>query len=356
MLLLAVVAGVAVVFLQPLLWHLQTGNWFEWGYRNEGFHWDRPEFIEVLFGFRRGLFLWTPIFLLPVISILLLWRYDRVRSAAALGYFAANLYVISAWWIWYYGSGFGSRVFIDHYPVLVIPMALVLSRWSSGAWMAARLFMVLCILLHLAQFTQYHLGVFDYENMDRAKYRYTFLRFGEDFREQLGGKDQAPPFNPNGMSPVLMEGTDLERSSQLWRGGRIAWDDRAYSGKHVAVYDADTEFGPAFEVPPGTLPLGREIFLEVAFMRYEARARDSFHAIGVVDITDASGNTVHYLSWRMNDLPGQQDDHWERIQYRLPLPAMERGGTLRFYLWNQDGKGEFLVDDLFARVWAVDPH
>ena len=353
---LAALAGALVVFLQPLLWCLQTGNWFEWGYRNEGFHWGSPEFLNVLFSFRRGLFVWTPLFLLHALAIFLLWRYDRFRSTWAMVYAAVNLYVISAWWIWYYGSGFGSRVFIDHYPVLAIPLALWLQRQDNATWTAARLFMVLCIALHLAQFAQYHLGVFDHESMDRDKYRYTFLRFGPEYRDQWGGNDQAPPFHPKGMTAVLMESTDLERPARYWRSGRIEWDHRAFSGRHVAVYDDTTHFGPTFEATTKELPTGRELFLEVGLQRYEARARDSFTALGITEIDNAQGERIFYRSFRMNDLPGQVDEHWKRQAYRIPIPALEEGDTLRFYIWNQGGKGRFLLDDLFMRVWAVNPY
>ncbi len=352
---LALLAGAAVVFIQPLLWYLQTGNWFEWGYRKEGFHWDRPEVMNVLFSFRRGLFVWTPVMLLPVLCMVLLWRHDRVRSMASIIYFTLNLYVISAWWIWYYGSGFGSRVFIDHYPVLVIPMALVMHHWNTRWWTVARTVFCLCIALNLAQFVQYHRNILHHESMDREKYLYTFLRFGEEYRGQLGGNDQVPPFDPKGMTAVLMESTDLERPAKYWKGGRVERLDKAFSGRHVAVYDAQNEFGPTFEAAAGTLPTGRELFLEVGFQCYEAKARDSFHAIGVTAIHTGDSITF-YRSFRMNDLPGQLDDHWRRCSYRIPMPALQEGETMRFYLWNQDGRSRFMVDDLFLRVWAVNPY
>ena len=123
------VFGVLLVLLiQPLLWHAQTGRWFEWGYRGEGFYWDDPKIMGVLFGIRRGVFVWTPVLIAAVLSMLLLWRHDRTRSAFTALYWAVNTYVISAWWIWYYGGGFGHRAFIEHYAVFAIPLAIILDR------------------------------------------------------------------------------------------------------------------------------------------------------------------------------------------------------------------------------------
>lgn len=113
------------------LWFAQTGNFVEWGYTNEGFYWTRPEVLKVPAGFRRGLFLWTPLMLLVAICAVLLWRTDKQRSAWAMVYWVVIIYIISSWWIWYYGGGFGSRVYIDHFSQCwCCP-----SRWScnSGA-------------------------------------------------------------------------------------------------------------------------------------------------------------------------------------------------------------------------------
>ena len=355
-LVLAGLAGASVVALQPLLWHLQTGHWLEWGYRNEGFHWGRPEIIEVLFGLRRGLFLWTPILILPALCAVLLWRVDQMRSAFSLIYWSVNTYVIASWWIWYYGSGFGSRVYIDHFPVLVIPMALVLQHASRRWWITARIFIVLCMALFLAQYTQYHTGILHHEHMDRAKYSATFLRFGEAHRDRLGGKWEAPPFNPKGMEAVLLDATDMERSSAHWRDGHVVERPEAYSGSRVCVFDAEHEFGTMFSAAAGSLPTGRELYLEVGFECYEERAGDSFEALAIASIQRPDESFAHYGSFRMNATPGTRDSTWRHLEYRIPLPALAEGESLSFYLWNPEGGSKFLTDDLFMRVWAVEPY
>lgn len=355
-LLLAVLAGSSIVAVQPLLWYLQTGHWIEWGYRDEGFHWDRPEILEVLFGFRRGLFLWTPFLILPALCALMLWRQDRLRSAFSLLYWSVNTYVIASWWIWYYGSGFGSRVYIDHFPVLVIPMALVLQQVSARWWVAARIFIVLCVALFLAQYTQYHTGILHHEHMDRAKYSATFLRFGEAHRDRLGGKWEAPPFNPNGMEAVIIAATDLERSSEHWRDGLVVARPEAFSGGHVCVFDAEHEFGTLFSASAGQLPTGRELYLEVGLQCYEERAGDSFEALAIASIQRPDDSFAFYSSFRMNATPGIADSTWRHMEFRIPLPALAEGDRLAFYLWNSEGKSRFLTDDLFMRVWAVRPY
>lgn len=353
--LLAVLAFVVVFAIQPMLWYAQTGHFYEYGYKGEGFHWSRPEVIKVLFGFRRGLFLWTPLMLLPALCAFLLWRINRTKTLFALLYWAVITYVISSWWIWYYGGGFASRVFIDHYPVLVLPMVLVVNRWHSAWWTAARTFLVLCIALNLAQLWQFHHDLIHQESMDREKYAYTFLRFGEERRGKLGGNYQAPPFNPNGMSVVLEETCGMDEPCTFWSGGkRVPWDG-AYSPATVCQFDRATEFGLFFQASTDTLPTGRALFLEVGLQRFEARSGASLPALGVTEVRNSQGVAYFYEPFPLNPLPGKAG-LWQQLEYRVPVPVLQAGDTLSFYIWNKDKRGEFFVDDVFMRVSAVNPY
>lgn len=351
----ALLAGAAVVAVQPLVWHAQTGNWFEWGYRNEGFYWDRPMVGEVLFGIRRGLFVWTPALLVALVAVPLLWRRDRVRSLFAGLYWVANTYVIACWWIWYYGSGFGSRVYIDHYPVLVLPMALVLQHAAPRAWRWVRVFLLLCIGLHLAQYVQYRTNVLHHEDVDMEKYTRAFLRFGPEHQEAQGGMMREAPYHPNGMDVVLAESTDLERPSRYWSGGDIRHHRNAFSGERVCVYDDSTEFGITFRAPAGTLPLGRELFLQVDLQRFEAKAGDAMGALAVAALVRPDSTISFYQSFRMEPVRGLQDSTWRALSFRIPVAAARKGEELQFYLWNKDHASRFLIDDVMMRVSAVRP-
>lgn len=350
----AIIAGGLVIAIQPLLWHLQTGHWFEWGYKGEGFHWDRPEMFKVLFGFRRGLFLWTPFWLLAALCVFLLWKRDRVRSIAALVYWGVNTWLISSWWIWYYGSGFGSRVFIDHYPVLLVPMVLVLNHWTRGWWTSARVFIVACVVLHLAQMWQYDQHILHHESMDREKYFHSFLKFGNEHRHELGGNYQTAPYSPNGMEVIIEESCDLDNPCTHWSGG---WTEHpgAFTGNHVCVFDPSIEFAITFKAGTDVLPTGRALFLEVGLQRYEENSGDSRSLLGVTEVKHRDGTSGYYEPFRMNPLPSKART-WEQLEYRIPTPPLEEGDELRFYFWNKERDARALIDDVFMRVSAVNPY
>jgi hypothetical protein len=355
MLVLAVLACAALISIQPLLWHVQIGKWYAYGYTGEGFHWDRPEVLKVLFGFRRGLFLWTPVLLLALFGTVWLLLKDRARGIGMLLYWAANLYVISAWWIWYYGSGFGSRVFVDHYPVLVLPVAFLMQAFPKRWLLAARAFIVLCCALLLFQMWQYSAGILHPESMDRTKYAYAFLRCDDSYRQALGGNFQAPPFNPKGMSAVLEETCDFEHPCGHWGGGAIRrWSD-AFSGGNAAVFDGSDEYGLQFEAGTDELPTGRALYLEVGLQRREEQSRDAHYLLGVTDVRKVDGSVAYYEPFAFNPLPAKPGT-WEQIEYRIPVPPLEKGDRLKFYFWDKYRRSRVLIDDVFMRVNAVNAH
>lgn len=349
----AVIAACAVIAIQPALWHMQTGHWLEWSYRGEGFYWSHPRIARVLFSFRRGLFLWTPVAIAFAACAVLLLRTDLRRAIWALVYWCAAIYVISAWWIWYYGGGFGLRPFIDHYPVLCIPFALVLTRAARGLRTALLVFTVLASGLHLAQFYQFNHGLLHSESMDRRKYAFAFLHFDAAHRDRLGGDDQEPPFSPNGLEEVMSDLWGTAYEGPHWSGRAIDSGDPAHG--RVLAMDPGDEFGPSFVLHGDELPHGRELYLELSFLRRVDAVDDTRQLLGVTTVENDSGALAYYRSFRMEPLP-PQPGRWERLAYRIPVPAIAPGQHLKFYFWSKTRSARCRIDDLEMHVLAVRPY
>ena len=353
--LLMLLAGVCVVAVQPVLWYAQVGHFIAYGYKGEGFVWSHPAIVQVLIGIRRGLFIWTPVLALAALSVPLLWKHDRYRAISAALYWMVTTYVISSWWIWYYGGGFGARVYVEHYAVLMLPLAFMLDRWKGGALKAAIGFLVFASALHLAQFYQYNHGFLDHECMDKEKYSYTFLRFDAQHKDRLGGRYMIAPYNPNGMDTLTHARWDAGHWVRYWHGRPMLFDP-APSPWHVAACDTMEFFGPRFEMPAKDLPTGRALYFALGFERYVFHADDTRGVTVVASTENAKGEIIQYQSFPMEPLPPAGDSLWEHIEYRIPLEPLKRGEKVKLYFWDQDGKGRFLTDDLDMTVMAVRPY
>lgn len=129
----AVATACALVVVSPQLYATKThfGSIFAVPQGDNYMHWDAPFLWEVLFGSRRGLFIWTPLCYVAVVGLWLAPAPARVLKYACFGGFFAQ------WWVNgsvhdYWGHwGFGMRRMVDLAVVFVIGAAFVVERLRS---------------------------------------------------------------------------------------------------------------------------------------------------------------------------------------------------------------------------------
>ena len=109
-------------------WKWQTGNWIIGAYHGEGFNFGNSLVFQSLFSFRIGLFLHTPLFLLTVLGIGVLFFHNLFKAIWFLFYFAVNVFVIAAWWCWDYESSFGARPYTELGIFLILPILELLRK------------------------------------------------------------------------------------------------------------------------------------------------------------------------------------------------------------------------------------
>lgn len=196
---LLMVACCLLVWLpQMLYWHALTGDWLFYSYENvtsvgrftEKFFWSDPQWVNVLFSYRKGWFVYTPLMLFAVIGIAQLYTHAKESFWSILVFFVLNIYVISCWWSWWYGGGLGMRPLIDTYAFMAIPLALMLQRFlkhtSQAVVSLTTQVLVLCIAFNLLKVYQAHYAIIHWDGMNRTLYWNTFLKMqGDDSRDKL---------------------------------------------------------------------------------------------------------------------------------------------------------------------------
>jgi hypothetical protein len=160
-----------VISVQSVIWYLQTGHWVVDSYKNQGFDFSEPHILKVLFGFRKGLFIYTPLLLLSVAGLLVLFRQNKFRFFVLIFFMAVLVYSVSSWWSWWYGMSYGHRAFIDYYAVFALLMALWfehLKRKTSR--IVVTVVILLCVLLNQFQAFQYRNYILHWDLMTALKY------------------------------------------------------------------------------------------------------------------------------------------------------------------------------------------
>ncbi|TNE29581.1 MAG: hypothetical protein EP346_06005 [Bacteroidetes bacterium] len=140
----------ALVFVPQIYhWKTITGQYFYDGYYDEGFHWLDSKVWWGLFSSFKGWFIYSPIMLLVIPGFILLYQREKAAFHVLFWPFALTIYVIFAWWCWWYGGAYGCRPLIEWMPLLALPVGLTLE------WMLKRT-KVLILLTPLLAGACYH--------------------------------------------------------------------------------------------------------------------------------------------------------------------------------------------------------
>lgn len=176
----------AVLSIQCMVWYAQTGHLLLYSYQGEGFDLLRPHFQEVLFGYRKGLFIYTPVLLFALISMVVLgvareWYLMLSWSMA----FVLLTYVFSSWWSWYYGDSYGLRAYVEFLPLFFLPIAILLRSLRPGLKVITMAAMALSLPLNIIQNYQYKHYILHWSNMDHKRYWQVFLKTDDRYRGLL---------------------------------------------------------------------------------------------------------------------------------------------------------------------------
>ncbi len=176
-LLLSFCSLIAIVSIQLIIYKISTGSFFTYSYGNEGFNFLSPHIFDILFSYKKGLFLYTPLLLLSLFGGWFLWKSSRYKFYTWFGFFAIITYVFSSWWNWWYGGSFSSRVYVEYISIFMILMGIALKEINVKKW--SRLFLLataLTIIVCQIQTYQYRYYEIHWSGMTKAKYWDVFMR------------------------------------------------------------------------------------------------------------------------------------------------------------------------------------
>jgi hypothetical protein len=347
------VGGMLGVLPQALYWHWASGHWLVYSYGDQHFSFLKPHTLQVLFSFRKGWLLYSPLLLLVLAGFGPLWRWHRGLAVPALAYFLLNLWVVSAWDIWWYGGSIGQRALVQSYAVLALPWA------AAVAWVlapgrgrlvsaAAAVAVVLLIDLNLFQHWQFSRNIIHPEEMNREYY---FAVFSKTAPTQA---DYA----------LLDVPTHLPRSERHYQArslGKLDFDqqpidaatgtsaEQGYYSRQSYHAEASHQYGPAL-----TLPLGATGLRAGDYVRASCRVFSDDGAWGnkLVMSVERDGKNLSWNGVRLQN-PSCQNRAWNLIHFDAPLPPdIQPTDVLKLYVLNEGGSGCF-IDDLQAA--AMEP-
>lgn len=310
-----IIAG--LMGLTLVVFRMQTGAWFTWSYKGEGFYFLDPKFFQVVLGFRRGLLVYTPVLLLMIPGMVLVFQSKRKAFYYLLAFYCAHIYLVSSWWSWYYGDGFGHRAFIDFYIVWFIPIAFLLVK-VTGLWRILTV-TILTIFTTLTAFQnyQYRIGILHPFDMDFQKYAAIFLRSGDEYKGVIRGNKDVQLFGQLIETPLFNFNSEPNKQYET----------------------AGNEFPMGTEVIPSTQFYGNKLFFDVRLKYSEPLQGAANELLLVTDMQDATGNSIDYRAIPVKGIAISFDNEptVSTMQYNYDgIPAETK--LIKIYLWNKDEK------------------
>lgn len=175
--LLGVFLATLIVSIQFIIYKISTGSFIVYSYGEEGFNFLEPHFFDILFSYKKGLFLYTPLLFISLFGSYSLYKKSKFQFWSWIGFFIIVTYILSSWWNWWYGGSFSSRVYIEFIPFFMILFAMVLEGVKK-AWLRSIFYTLSIILIVICQIQtfQYRYNDIHWEEMTKEKYWDVFLR------------------------------------------------------------------------------------------------------------------------------------------------------------------------------------
>jgi len=341
-LLLAGLAFVIAMLPQLIYWKTVTGHWLFYSYVNpgEGFDFATPHTWPFLFSSRKGWLVYTPLMLLALAGIPLLWKRKPDAAWAVLLFLLVDLWVVSSWSCWWYAGGsFSARSMVPAYVLLVIPLGIALQRmWRLGPLRYVLIMGTIgCLVLNLFQTWQWTQGVLKKDRVTRDYYRAIFGRTSV----------------PKGAEALLLVERPFTSVEQFtneadYKGHDLFFDEFNGRPDSVLALTAEAPFSPGPDATYDQLTLQ-----DHAWLRTTARlwVSDPLQLPPTIVMTfHHEGATYKYAGGSWTIPPGTANTWITATMDYITPEVRSKQDNVKVYIWNQHN-GYHLIDDLRVQVF-----
>jgi hypothetical protein len=357
--LILVLAAFITGLPQLLYWKYSSGHWLFYSYNNagEGFDFAQPYLKEVLFSFRKGWLVYTPVMIFALAGFISLFRQNRLLFYVILIYFIVNLYIVSSWTCWWYAGGsYSQRALLSSYVLLAIPMGYLLKQvqgWNKIFRVTVFSILILILFLNLFQTWQWAHGVIDRTRMTKAYY---FAVFGKTSYTEADCKLLLIERPTDAMEELKNEADYRKRDAFLLdfehtELGKALSVDTVFEGKFSLRMNEQLPFSPAYEIP----------FTEIT-SKDHAWLRANVNVFPVQEVTENMASLVitfqhkgELYNYRATSIALEKfkmkPGRWNtmRMDYLTP-EVRSKDDSVKVYFWLQ-GKTPVYIDNLRITIF-----
>ena len=349
-LLLGVLVVFAILSIQSFMYMAQVGKALIWSYEGEGFNFAEPEILNVLFSFKKGFFVYTPIAFLGTLGLIWMLFKKKTEAIWLLVFLALSVYVISCWWNWYYGGSLGMRALIEYLPFFALGLAFLLQNVGRAVKTVVVTTCLVFVSVNLVQSYQYQKFILHWDGMNKERFWEVFLKTDRKY-DGIFYRQETPlqlPSNDEIQSRAVFE-SDLEEGT-TW-GAQGINSEKAHSGSRSTHINALSSYGSTLGVPGAELgALGdRKLFITAMV----------WSSMAYPDLTIAYSYRNDSADYGHDYIPlGQfvtEAGTWMKVQTIVPMrPTTSATDNWIVYPYTT-GEADVYLDDIRYEVITLNP-
>jgi len=349
-------------FLQLIYWKWVSGKFIISGYGDnpgEGFEFLWPYTLKILFSFRKGWLIYTPLMLFAIFGFISLYKTNRKLFIPILIFTILNIYIVSSWSCWWYAECFSQRAMIPSYAVLALPLGYLfvgLSKRKRIIPIVVYSVIVILICLNLFQSWQHVYGILHPSRMTKDYY---FAVFGKTYTTEQD-RDLLL-INRSGDGIDIFENEGLYDSKVL---GLIDFENNdksispdtnfipVLSGSNSFVMNKDNPFTSAIKIPYDKITSGSHAWIRASAWIY-IPGNIQNNKTSLVVTFQYKGKNYKYRGFDIENADLKTDE-WNFVSMDYLTPEVRSGkDILVVYLWYR-GREQVYVDDLKVEAFVRD--
>jgi len=350
-----IVVTIVVGFIQLIYWKIHAGSWIYYSYEEgEQLKFLDPYLIAVLFSWKKGWLIYTPMMIFPLLGFILLYKHNLKIFWATFLFFAINLLIISSWTTWWYGGSLGQRSLMQSYAIMALPFGAFIT-WilKRKVWVKITfgLLAIFFIWLNLFQTWQYMTWIIDPSRMTK------------DYYWAIFGRKNVDPSKRNLLEVVENFDREFLENGQEYEKRTIAFhnfefegasedphltNEFAKSGAFSLRMDSTMEFSPGIKTEYRSIDPKEGSWVRVHIFIYPVTEMTISPANLVITMSSGDGS-YKYKSIALEEEPLIVGE-WSKVVMDYQLPYVpDEDDLITAYIWNRSG-GLFYVDDIHIEL------
>lgn len=321
-----VIAGFScgiILFLQPLVWKIGTGEWLLSFYPGEEMFPLKPHFWEGLFGYRKGTITYAPILLFAFIGFIFLFKKKQEQFWGITIFTIITLYLTFSWWCWWYGGSFGMRPLIESYALWSIPLALIIDHGLNKFTVIPVVgILVGAIFLNNYFIDNYVHGVLHVDSMSKKTYW-----------ALLQGKQTEPDYFDNMQAPSYYNASLGNSENELFKNDLIKRDTISFNGNEYGDVLFEVKATDYFKYKQqSALDINAELYIDEENFNPD----DFYFVISIHNFESGVDHQYHSIELKPEQYTSKA---WHSFTHQQILDKVkDEKADIRVYFWNKGRK------------------